>query len=278
RHGHHGPRAPIRRVLGVAGDPRGRGLVERRHRGLRVQVIDERAQHARPANALFPEAGHEGLAVGHAEPGIGCQRRGRRARRSMRCGPGIRLLHVRFLARTRLLRPASAQTDNQSTPFKAGRPDLDLDGTVGPTIPMASIAPLLGRLIRPIWVGLGRNVTSWAAVGTTVALTGFGPEHWFAAAFRYVEMPQAGLVWPSWLDIRAVIVSLGVAIVVADVLVRRMRREKAVAGPAGAEAPSPRSAEVSGTVRFQAADEHPAGDPAARATDAGRPSAAPSLP
>src|SRR5262249_37305891 len=143
---------------------------------------------------------------------------------------------------------------------------------------MASIAPLLGRLIRPIWVGLGRNVTSWAAVGTTVALTGFGPEHWFAAAFRYVEMPQAGLVWPSWLDIRAVIVSLGVAIVVADVLVRRMRRATAVAGPAGAEAPSPRSAEVSGTVRFRAADEHPAGDPMARATDAGRPSAAPSLP
>jgi hypothetical protein len=52
------------------------------------------------------------------------------------------------------------------------------------------------------------------AVGTIVALTGFGPEHWFAAAFRVVEIPQAGLVWPSWVDIRAVIVSIGVAIVV----------------------------------------------------------------
>src|ERR1700680_3015798 len=103
---------------------------------------------------------------------------------------------------------------------------------------MANIAPQLGSLIRHIWVAVAKNLTSWVAVGTVVALTGFGPEHWFAAALRYVEMPQAGLVWPAWLDIRAVIVSIGVLIVAADVLGRRMRQEKAVAGAAGGEVAS----------------------------------------
>ena len=143
---------------------------------------------------------------------------------------------------------------------------------------MANIAPQLGRLIRHIWVAVVKNLTSWVAVGTIIALTGFGPEHWFAAAFRYVEMPQAGLVWPSWLDIRAVIVSIGVAIVVADVLVRRMHREKSVTAPAGAEAPLPQSDQVIPTLRSRPGDEGPAGDVAARATDAATFSLAPSLP
>ena len=62
-------------------------------------------------------------------------------------------------------------------------------------------------------------------------------------------MPQAGLVWPAWLDIRALIVSIGVLIVVADVLVRRMHRDKAVAAPAGAEAPLPQPDQVIRTLR-----------------------------
>src|SRR6516164_7687436 len=112
---------------------------------------------------------------------------------------------------------------------------------------MPNITPHFGRLIRHIWVPVANNLTSSVAVGTIIALTGFGPEHWFAAAFRYVEMPQAGLVWPGWLDIRAVIVSIGVAIVVADVLVRRIHREKSVTAPAGAEAPLPQSDQVTRT-------------------------------
>jgi adenylate cyclase len=149
---------------------------------------------------------------------------------------------------------------------------------LGSTILMADIAPQLGRLIRHIWVGTAKNVTSWAAVGTVVALTGFGPEHWFAAAFRYFEMPQAGLAWPGWVDIRALIVSVGVAIVVADVLVRRMQRDKAVTAPAGPEAPLPQSDQAMRTPRSRPEDEGPAGDAAARATDAATPSVAPSLP
>src|SRR5262249_46840233 len=141
---------------------------------------------------------------------------------------------------------------------------------------MANIAPRPGRLIRHIWVTAAKNLTSWVAVGTIIALTGFGPEHWFATAFRYVEMPQGGLAWLSWLDIRTVIVSIGVAIVVADVLVRRRLGEKTVTGPAGAEAPLPRSDLVMQTLR--PGDEGPAGDVAARATEAATPSVAPSFP
>src|SRR4249919_3760907 len=125
---------------------------------------------------------------------------------------------------------------------------------------MANIAPRPGRVIRHIWVAAAKNLTSWVAVGTIIALTGFGPEHWFAAAFRYVEMPQAGLVWPSWLDIRALIVSIGVAIVVVDVLVRRMHREKSVTAPAGAEAPLSRSDQVIQTPRSRPGEEGPAAD------------------
>src|SRR5262245_9390701 len=140
---------------------------------------------------------------------------------------------------------------------------------------MASIALPLGRLIRQIWVALVRNLTSWVAVGTIVAATGFGPEHWFAAAFRYAGMAQAGPVWPSWLDIRAVIVSIGVAIVVADVLVRRMHREKTASGPAATEAPLPQSEDMTRALR---SGHGPTGDVAARATDAGIRSVAASLP
>ena len=143
---------------------------------------------------------------------------------------------------------------------------------------MANIAPRPGRVIRHIWVAAAKNLTSWVAVGTIIALTGFGPEHWFATAFRYVELPQPGLVWPSWLDIRAVIVSIGVAIVVADLIARRIRRENTVAGPAGAQAPLPQPDQVMGTLRTRLEEEGPAGDAAAGATDATAPSVAPSLP
>ena len=71
---------------------------------------------------------------------------------------------------------------------------------------------------------LARSLTSWAAVGTVVALTGFGPEHWFAAAFRSLDSSKAGFAPPAWFDVRIFIVLVGVAIVVADLLARRLRR------------------------------------------------------
>lgn len=140
---------------------------------------------------------------------------------------------------------------------------------------MAKIAPQLRRLTRYTGDAVVRNLTSWVTVGTIVALTGFGPEHWFAAAFRYVEIPQAGLVWPSWVDIRAVIVSIGVAIVVADILARRMRREKAVIESAATGAPLAHSLQVIPTLRSRPGDE---GAAAAAVRATGAASTAPPFP
>ena len=142
---------------------------------------------------------------------------------------------------------------------------------------MASDTPPPRRLVRHIGIGLARNLTSWVAVGTIIALTGFGPEHWFAAAFRYVDLPQAGLGLPFGFDARAVIVSIGVAIVVADVLVRRARRDGSLSAPAGAEARSRQGDEMIPPSSGAGADRS-GGDAAARTTDAGAPSIVPALP
>ena len=80
---------------------------------------------------------------------------------------------------------------------------------------MSNAAPHLGRLVKHTWVAVAQNLTRWAIVGTIIALTGFGPEHWFAAIVHYVQVPEpVEHMWPSWLDVRAVIVCVGVAIVV----------------------------------------------------------------
>src|SRR5262245_20799000 len=98
---------------------------------------------------------------------------------------------------------------------------------------MSNTEPSLGRLINGIWVSAAKNLTHWAIVGTIIAATGFGPEHWFATVLHYIK-PPLGNRWPAWLDIRAVIVCVGVAIVVGDVLLRRraLRREQQHVGNA----------------------------------------------
>jgi pimeloyl-ACP methyl ester carboxylesterase len=123
---------------------------------------------------------------------------------------------------------------------------------------MAYAASRLGRLSKHFSAVVARNLTSWVIVGTVIALTGFGPEHWFAAVFRTVRLEA---VWPAWLDVRVAIVSLGVGIVVVAVLLRR--REPSPQTKAGAAAdvlpaPAPDSASpVAGTDR---PDESPAPD------------------
>jgi adenylate cyclase len=101
---------------------------------------------------------------------------------------------------------------------------------------MSIVASRLGRLIKHLWLPFARNLTHWVIVGTIIAMTGFGPEHWFAAVFHYIRLPEP----PQWLDVRAVIVCVGVGIVVADVLFRgrALRREKNASNVAGAGLPS----------------------------------------
>jgi hypothetical protein len=101
---------------------------------------------------------------------------------------------------------------------------------------MSTVASRFGRLIKHLWLPVARNLTHWVIVGTIIAMTGFGPEHWFAAVFHYIRLPEP----PQWLDVRAVIVCVGVGIVVADLLFRSraLHREKTASNVAGAGMPN----------------------------------------
>ena len=97
---------------------------------------------------------------------------------------------------------------------------------------------------------------------------------WEGAAAATIAARQAAVAR----SVRAVIVSIGVLIVVADVLGRRMRQEKAVAGPAGAEATSPDSGQPIPPLRSGLEDELAAAGVAVGTTEAHAPSVAQSLP
>jgi TolB-like protein/predicted Zn-dependent protease len=80
-----------------------------------------------------------------------------------------------------------------------------------------------------------REHFSQAAIGgAIVALTGFAPEHWFAEVIKAVHVPEWMLnAWPSSIDARLAVVSIGIAIIVGDVLWRRRAsdRPRRVASP-----------------------------------------------
>ena len=73
-----------------------------------------------------------------------------------------------------------------------------------------------------------REHFSQAAVGgAIVALTGFAPEHWFAEVLKAIHIPQGMLnSWPSSIDARLAVVSVGIAIIVGDVLWRRRASDR----------------------------------------------------
>ena len=69
-------------------------------------------------------------------------------------------------------------------------------------------------------------LTHWTAAGAIVAATGFAPDHWIGHLLH--DLP-IGLrrFFPSTVDYRLVVVSIGVLIVAADILRRNRRRSKA---------------------------------------------------
>jgi pimeloyl-ACP methyl ester carboxylesterase len=62
------------------------------------------------------------------------------------------------------------------------------------------------------------HVSGWVLTGLIVAITGFTPQEWTAALFRL--FPTVGIGWLSSLDIRLILVAVGVTIVVCDVLLQ----------------------------------------------------------
>jgi TolB-like protein len=73
-----------------------------------------------------------------------------------------------------------------------------------------------------------REHISQAAVGgAIVALTGFAPEHWFAEVLKAIHLPDWMVnAWPTSIDARFAVVSLGIAIIVGDVLWRRRASDR----------------------------------------------------
>jgi TolB-like protein len=80
-----------------------------------------------------------------------------------------------------------------------------------------------------------REHISQAVVGgAIVALTGFAPEHWFAEVLKAIHIPETLLnAWPASVDARLAVVSLGIAIIVGDVLWRRRTSEHLRSGTSG---------------------------------------------
>jgi TolB-like protein len=77
---------------------------------------------------------------------------------------------------------------------------------------------------------LGReHLTHWVIAGAILALTGFAPEHWVADLLNHLAIPES--VRDGWLlraiDLRIVLVAVGVAIIAWDVL-RRSNLQKQI--------------------------------------------------
>jgi TolB-like protein len=71
------------------------------------------------------------------------------------------------------------------------------------------------------------HISQVAISGAIVALTGFAPEHWFAEALKAIHIPDWMLnAWPSSIDPRLSVVSLGIAIIVGDLLWRRRASDR----------------------------------------------------
>jgi adenylate cyclase len=95
-------------------------------------------------------------------------------------------------------------------------------------------------------VTIVREHLSNAVVGGLILmLTGFTPEHWFVAAIEAVHLPSDALKsWPFGLDPRILLVLFGMAIIVADQLLRRRaaRSDEQFEGTGHSVAASPQTA------------------------------------
>ncbi len=83
------------------------------------------------------------------------------------------------------------------------------------------------------------NYTRWFVVGLIVAATGAAPEVWFARVLNSVHISSDALhLWAAHVDLRVAIVSVGVAIIVGDLLWRHYGQPKLTpkGGTAAAEA------------------------------------------
>jgi TolB-like protein len=107
----------------------------------------------------------------------------------------------------------------------------------------AQVRTTLMDRLRRLLSKVREHVSGWIVTGVIVAATGFTPQEWTARLFRFFPTIYVG--WLSGLDLRLVLVALGVAIVVGSVLLQqRAGRRLATVGDSGsAVAPAEKSAD-----------------------------------
>jgi len=82
-------------------------------------------------------------------------------------------------------------------------------------------------------------LTHWTIAGSIVVLTGFGPEHWFADLIGHLALPENLRHGLEGVDLRIVLVAVGVAIIAWDVLRRNAAQRQAVQPAGHSEAAAP---------------------------------------
>jgi adenylate cyclase len=96
---------------------------------------------------------------------------------------------------------------------------------------------------RKLWYGLREHATHWVIGGTLLALTGFAPEEWLAHTVHGLHIPDSVLhLWAAGVDVRAVPIAIGMAVIAIGLLRQRQAFQLAPAsgpsvpraGPAGA--------------------------------------------
>lgn len=78
---------------------------------------------------------------------------------------------------------------------------------------------LMGR----VWEKIREHASNAIVGGCILVLTGFTPEHWVAEILNSLHLSDVGLFWPPFIDGRLFVLSLGVAIIVGDLLWRKHR-------------------------------------------------------
>lgn len=83
----------------------------------------------------------------------------------------------------------------------------------------AGKAGMIGRL----WEKTREHASNAVVGGGILVLTGFTPEHWVAEILHRLRLPDVRSFWPSFVDGRLFVLSVGVAVIVGDMLWRSHR-------------------------------------------------------
>lgn len=99
----------------------------------------------------------------------------------------------------------------------------------------ASKAGLFGRF----WAKIREHASNAVVGGGILVLTGFTPEHWVAEILQKFHLADVRSFWPAVIDGRLVVLTVGVAIIVGDLLWRKHRSAAPDAAGALGNAASP---------------------------------------